>query len=248
MKALILAAGYATRLYPLTIDQPKCLLSVGKKTILDRLYEKMENISGLNEISIVTNDKFYQKLEDWKNGTKRKISVRIFNDRTTSNDNRLGAIGDLGFALKEIGTQEDLLMLASDNIFDEDLKRFCEFANKKREGASIALYDIGDKSFAAKKYGVVEMDSQNKITNIEEKPEFPKTSLIGMGLYYFPKETLSLVDEYLRWEGAKDAPGYYITWLLGRIKIFGYTFSGSWYDIGDIRSLEEADKVFLSQK
>ncbi|MBI4432757.1 MAG: nucleotidyltransferase family protein [Candidatus Omnitrophica bacterium] len=243
MKALILAAGYATRLYPLTINQPKCLLPVAGRSILDRLVEKLERIPGLQEIGIVTNDKFYRVLEDWKKNYSAKTTIHVWNDGTTSNDNRLGAVGDMGFALQRMGEKDDLIMLASDNIFDEGIAPFVRFARSKNE-VTIALYDLKDKSLAANRYGVMELDREKRVVGFEEKPAAPKTSLIGMGIYYFPKQSLPLAREYLAGKDKQDAPGFYIRWLLNRVKIYGFTFSGAWYDIGDLNSLEEASRKY----
>ncbi|MBI3253032.1 MAG: nucleotidyltransferase family protein [Candidatus Omnitrophica bacterium] len=244
MKALILAAGYATRLYPLTLDRPKCLLEVAGRPILDWLCGKLEEAAGLDEIAVVTNAKFFGALEAWAKGARVRVPVRVLNDGTTSNANRLGAIGDVGFALETVGTQTDLLVLAGDNIFDESFGKFISFAEKKKNAVSVGLHDIRDKNLAAGKYGVMETGAEGRVTALEEKPAHPKTSLIGMGIYYFPKNSLGFVREYLNEKESQDAPGHYIRWLLKRTEIFGFLFSGSWYDIGDIRSLEEAGRSF----
>ncbi len=244
MKAVILAAGYATRLYPLTKDKPKCLLTVGGKTILDQICEKIAAIPEIDEILIVTNARFYEQMEAWRKTAPRKPSVRILNDGTTSNDNRLGAIGDLQFTIKQCRVDADVLMMASDNLFDQDLRAFMKSAHSREDAVSIAVYDIKDPMLASKKFGVIEISSSGEVTQIEEKPEFPKSSFIGMGVYYFPKSTLPLVDTYLGQKDAADAPGFYIRWLVGRVKIFAFTFSGMWYDIGDLKALEEANSIY----
>lgn len=248
MKAIILAAGYATRLYPLTKDKPKCLLTVGGKTILDQICDKLDAISEFDEIIIVTNARFYEQMHKWSVSAKRKLPVKILNDRTTSNDTRLGAIGDLQFTIKQCQLDTDLVMMASDNLFDQDLKEFVKFARSKKDAVTIAVYDIKDPALASKKFGVIEIDKTNEVVQIEEKPEFPRSSLIGMGVYYFPKSTLPLVDTYLGQKDAADAPGFYIRWLVGRVKIFSFTFLGMWYDIGDLKALEEANTTYNQKK
>ena len=244
MKAIILAAGYATRLYPLTLNTPKCLLSVSGRTILDRLFEKLRALSDLDEVIIVTNAKFYGQLEDWKKSGRFPFSLKILNDGTLSNDTRLGAIGDLDFVLKNLHIQDDILMLASDNLFESNLNGFVDFSRSKKDKVCVALYDIKDTALAANKFGVLEVDGAGEVKGIEEKPEKPRSSLIGMGVYYFPKQSLGFISEYLKDPNAKDAPGHYVRWLLGRAGIFGFLFSGLWYDIGDLKALEEANKIF----
>lgn len=248
MKAVILAAGYATRLYPLTLNKPKCLLTVGKQTILDALCEKLNAVKTVDEILVVTNAKFFEQLSEWKNGSRSSLPIRILNDGTTSNENRLGAIGDLRFAIEQCHVDSDILMMASDNLFDQDLSGFSKFALSKQGSIAVALYDIKDKSLAAKKFGVLEIDQNSEVIGIEEKPEYPRSSLIGMGIYYFPKATLRYVSEYLGHQDANDAPGHYIRWLVGREKIFGFLFSGMWYDIGNLKALEEANRAFKAHK
>ena len=134
--------------------------------------------------------------------------------------------------------------MASDNLFDQDLAGFLGLALSNKEYVTVALHDIKDKSLASKKFGVLEINQNSEVTGIEEKPEHPKSSLIGMGIYYFPRVSLRLMNEYLNHQDANDAPGHYIRWLLGRLKIFGFLFSGMWYDIGNLQALEEANRAF----
>ncbi len=248
MKAVILAAGYATRLYPLTLNKPKCLLTVGRRAILDVLCDKLDALKELDELIVVTNAKFFDQLVDWKKNAKSRLPVRVLNDGTTSNDTRLGAIGDLQFALQQCRLETDILMLASDNLFDAGLLKFMDFAVSKKNAVSVGLYDIQDLRLASKKFGVLEINGASEVIGIEEKPEFPKSSLIGMGIYYFPKDSLKFIDEYLSDPEAQDAPGYYVRWLRSRTIIFGFRFSGMWYDIGDLKALEDANQSFKHEK
>ena len=244
MKVVILAAGYATRLYPLTVDTPKCLLPVAGKTILDWIFKKLEALNEIEEIVIVTNTKFFDKLNSWKRKAQTSLSIRLVNDGTVSNETRLGAVRDLRLGIGEEGRSSDWLVLASDNLFDGCLNDFLTFSESKKPAVTIALYDIGDRKLGAGRFGVIEIDGFSEVTCIEEKPPEPKSSLVGMGVYYFPKTTLGLMDEYLLQPGAQDAPGYYLQWLAGRARIFGFPFSGMWYDIGDLGALKQADAVF----
>lgn len=248
MKAVILAAGYATRLYPLTQNTPKCLLEVGDRTILDLLCEKMSAVPEIDELFIVTNARFYPLFEEWKCLLRCRVPVRIFNDKTTSNDNRLGAIGDLGLVLKEARVVSDVLLLASDNLFEQKLEAFVSFAHSKKDAVVLAVYDIGDKRLAAGKFGVIESDASGKVITMEEKPAKPRSSFIGVGAYYFPAATLPRVFEYLAGKDAQDAPGHYMRWLVGKVKIFSFQFFGMWYDIGDLAALEAARRLFQPKK
>ena len=247
MKAIILAAGYATRLYPLTENKPKCLLVVGGRTLLDSIVAKIERVESCDEIIIVTNAKFYGLLNDWQKNAKRRLPIRVINDGTTSNETRLGAIGDLGLALREARVHDDVLMMASDNLFDQELNDFVRYAQSKKGAAAFAVYDIGDPKLAANKFGVVEADKTGRVISLEEKPAEPKTSLIGMGVYFFPASILPTVKEYLADKNAKDAPGYYIHWLSERMTLFSFTFQGMWYDIGDLKALDEANRLFKTK-
>ncbi len=245
MKALILAAGYATRLYPLTEKLPKCLLKVGPETLLDRLIHKLEAIPELTDILIVTNALFYRQLSDWRKELKSRLPVKVIQDGTRSNEERLGAVGDFDLAIREEKIRADVLMLASDNLFDQDLNEFTAFCRQRSDSVSVAVYDLGDPKLAAGKFGVLELGADSKVTGMEEKPKAPKTALIGVGVYFFPKRSLTLVREYLGRPQAQDAPGHFVRWLLQKGQsIFGFRFRGMWYDIGDLNALKEANLIF----
>ena len=248
MKAVILAAGYATRLYPLTLNTPKCLLEVGGRTMLDRLCGKLLGLQELEEILVVTNAKFFGQLKEWEKKTRLGCPVRILNDGTLSNETRLGAIGDLDFAIAQGGLDADVLLLASDNLFDAGFEDFMRFVKEKKDKICVGLHDIRDPKLAAGKFGVLEINGSGRVTGMEEKPQRPRSTLIGMGVYYFPKETIGFAREYLSGESAKDAPGFYVKWLIGKTPISGFLFSGMWYDIGDLRSLEEARRSLRGTK
>lgn len=248
MKAIILAAGYATRLHPLTFNKPKCLLLVDNKPILNSICQKLNAVPEIDEIIIVTNAKFYSQLTLWSLTFDSRASIKIIDDGTASNETRLGAIGDLSLAIREASVDADVLMMASDNLFDQSLKDFVDFAKSRKEAVSIAVYDIGDPKLASKKFGVIESDGKNRVTSMEEKPEFPKSSFIGMGVYFFPKSSLKLISQYLSHDGAQDAPGYYISWLFDQGNpVYSFQFKGMWYDIGDLKALEEANNLFKTK-
>jgi glucose-1-phosphate thymidylyltransferase len=248
MKALILGAGYAVRLYPLTLNTPKPLLEVGGKKIIDRIIAKISVIKGLDEIYVVTNHRFYANFEQWALGCRYGQKISVIDDGTSTNETRLGAIRDMELSIKEKSVNDDLLVVAGDNLFEMKIESFIDFASTKRTGASVALYDVGSIE-AAKRYGVVSIDKSGKVTEFEEKPKEPKSTLISTGVYYFPRERVSDIDRYLKTEGMKnDAPGYYIKWLSANGNVYGFSFSEKWYDIGDIESYKKADEEYKKKE
>ncbi|UCD54821.1 MAG: nucleotidyltransferase family protein [Candidatus Omnitrophota bacterium] len=240
MVAIILAAGYGTRLYPLTLDKPKAFLEVGGKTILDRLVAKIKLIKECKEIIVVTNEKFYKNFKAWK---AQSAGVEVINDGTKSNKTRLGAIGDINLVLQKKSAKQDLLIAGSDNLFEFDLREFIRFARKKRPFSSIALFDIKDRKLA-RKYGVCSLDKNARVIEFEEKPPAPKSTLAASALYFIPKEKITKISDYMKTGLPKDAPGNLMKWLAKTDKVFGYVLPGAWYDIGDMKSLKKADEDF----
>jgi glucose-1-phosphate thymidylyltransferase len=245
MKALILAAGYGTRLYPLTKDFPKPLLEINNRPLITYILEKLAAIEDLEDIFIVTNNRFYWELEKWARRTRQrfgKFILKVFNDGTTSPDARLGAVGDINFIIeKGVVADEDLLVAGGDNLFDFGLKEFIAFSKKNApKNVTVGLFDLQDKKKATK-YGVLAIDRDNRIISFEEKPKNPKSSLIAMCLYYFPNQTLRLVNEYIKETGESDASGGYISWLCRKIPVYGFVFKGMWEDIGSFDSLCKLD-------
>lgn len=246
MKALILAAGYATRLYPLTKEFPKPLLEVKGEPIINYIIDKLDEVSGIDEIYIVTNNKFISVFRKWVKSVKSSQRITLVNDLTKSNRDRLGAIGDIDFVIKKLKVQDDLLVVGGDNLFSGSLKRFLDFSLSKKPAASIGLFRLRQKKDASR-YGVVKLDTLKRVINFEEKPKKPKSSFVAMCLYYLPKTRLALINEYIRNKKIKtDATGSYIAWLKDKISVYGYVFGGSWFDIGDYKYLNAAKKDFAN--
>ena len=244
MKALILAAGYATRLYPLTKKYPKPLLEVGGRPIINYIVDKLKSVSAINEIYIVTNSKFILVFSKWLKKEKFSKKITLVNDLTKDNRDRLGAIGDINFVLKKKKIRGDLLVIGGDNLFNGSLKGFLDFSKKNLSAASIGLYRLKNKK-DARRYGVVKLDKTKRITSFHEKPRQPQSSLVAMCLYYIPKNFLGLIREYmLNKKKQADTTGGYIAWLKDKIDVYGYVFSGSWFDIGDYKYLNAAKKSF----
>jgi glucose-1-phosphate thymidylyltransferase len=231
MKALILCAGYATRLYPLTKDKPKPLLPVGKKPMIEHILKRVEEVKNIDKIYIVTNGKFFGHFYRWSENYQGKKQLKIIDDKTFSDNEKLGAIGDIKFAIDKEKINDDLLIIGGDNLFDFSIVDFIQFFNKKRE-AVVALYNVIDKE-EIKKYSVVTLDNDKKVVSFEEKPKNPSTTLAAICMYIFPKEKLSLVSNYIKGGGNPDATGFYIAWLYQHYPVYGFKFGGDWYDIGD---------------
>ncbi|GEN50354.1 nucleotidyltransferase family protein [Alkalibacterium pelagium] len=242
MKAIILAAGYATRLYPLTKDRPKPLLEVAGKSILDHIIEKMMNVSELDEIIIVTNDKFTSHFEKWLDKVDYNKSISVVNDGTLTNDTRLGAIGDIQYVIDNHGVKDDLMILAGDNLFDFELSDFADYFNEK-DSDCITAY-LEENKTQLKRAGVVKLDNMDKVLSFEEKPQHPKSSYCVPAFYLYKKETLPLIRQYLDEGHNPDAPGHFVPYLLNNRPVHAYRFEGKRYDIGTVESYERVKGIF----
>ena len=245
MKVLILAAGYGTRLYPLIKDLPKALLNVQNKPIINYILNTIKSMEGLDEVLVVTNNKFEKVFWEWAKERKSDFphKITIINDGTDTPEQRLGSIGDIRFALKAANVQDDVLVVGSDNLFNFNIKEFLAFCKQKSPEVTIGLYDINSLE-EAKKFGVVGLDQNQKINSFEEKPAQPKSTLIAMCFYYLPKKSLGLIEQYLVESKKSDTAGDYIRWLHEKNNVFGFKFSGKWYDIGSIEAYKDAEEHF----
>lgn len=248
MKALILAAGYATRLYPLTKKRPKALLPVAGRPIIERILEKITAADKIKEVVIITNAKFFARFQRWVNkySGKKKHLIRIVSDGTKSENDRLGAVGDINYALEKTPLNDDLIIFGGDNLFEDDLSLFFKNALKNPRRALIGVCDIKDKRLAVK-YGVVEKGRGSIILNFSEKPKSPKTSLVATCLYYIPKEKITRFKEYLTdSRNQSDTAGSFIKWLSVKEAVRVFVFKKRWFDIGDPLVYKEADARFNS--
>ncbi|MFA6610040.1 MAG: nucleotidyltransferase family protein [Candidatus Omnitrophota bacterium] len=248
MKILILAAGYAIRLHPLTIDNPKPLLEVGGRKMMDIILDKTAEADSSCTVYIISNAKFFGKFEEWLKGSKYKDRISLVNDGTVSNETRHGAIKDMEIAIAEKGIDDDLLVIAGDNLFDFSLVDFLRSAKENPDEISVALHDIADLE-AAKRFGVVAIDGQKKVVDFEEKPASPKSTLISTGIYFIPRGKLGTIKEFIKASAHKsDAPGYYVSWMSENYDVYGIAFPEDWCDIGDIESLRKADKKYSKKE
>jgi len=237
VKAIILAAGYATRLYPLTKTLAKPLLPVGGRPMLDYLLDRLREADAIDEIHVVTNHKFADAFADWA----RTRDVRVHDDGTASEDERLGAIGDIAFVIEQAGLEdEDLFVVAGDNLFDYSLADYLRWWRDKGEASAVVLYDVGSLELV-KQYSSVELDEAGRLRSFVEKPEDPKSSLVATASYIYHRAHAPLIRRYLEEGNAPDQPGRFVAWLVPRVPVYGYTVTGDWRDIGDAGQLLEAD-------
>lgn len=245
MKVLILAAGYATRLYPLTLTQPKPLLPVAGKPMIEYVLDNLAPIEGIDRVYVVTNAKFADHFQKWSDGyraTKKKMDFTIVNDGSTDDSNKLGAIGDLHLVITKENVNDDLIVVAGDNLFSQSVEEFGKFCRQKKAPV-LGTYDV--KSLEeVKKYSSITLDAEGRITNFLEKPQNPTSSLIGIALYYYPKETLPLIKQYIAEGNNPDQPGRLVQWLYPRTPVYTWTVPGLWFDIGSKETLEEANRIF----
>jgi len=247
MKAILLAAGYGTRLYPLTKNKAKPLIEVAGKPMVEHIIAKIEelDLKDIDKIIIVTNNKFYAQFCEWQEGFDSKIPIKILNDMTLSNEDRLGAIGDINFAIKKENINDDILIISGDNLFKFSIKEMHEMF-KKNPTHLISLYDVKTQE-EAKKFGIVSVDENNRIIEFKEKPEQPKSTLASIGIYFYKKSITDAIDRYLKEGNSADRPGDLVEWLYKRDKMNGFVFDKpgeKWFDIGSFESLAEANKEY----
>jgi glucose-1-phosphate thymidylyltransferase len=245
MKLIVLAAGYATRLYPLTLNQPKPLLPVAGKPMLEHVMDNIATIRAIDHAYVVTNAKFVDHFQQWAEGYSRPdlhFGFTIVNDRSTDDTNKLGAIGDLHLVLTKYDINDDIIVIGGDNLFSHDLAGFGDYAQQKNAPVT-GVYDVGDLE-QIKKYNSIEIDEDNRITYFEEKPQVPKSTLTGIALYYYPKSVLPLIYQYIAEGNNPDQPGRLVQWLYPRAPFYVWKVPGLWYDVGSIETLEEANRIF----
>ena len=248
MKVIILAAGYATRLYPLTLTQPKPLLLVAGKPMIEYVLDNLAPIGEINRIYVVTNAKFAGHFQKWSDGyssTMGQFDFTVINDGSTDDSNKLGAIGDLHLVLQREKVDDDIVVVAGDNLFSEKLSDFGRLCREKKS-AVLGVYDVGSLELV-KKYSSINVDGEGRITRFEEKPQNPTSTLIGIALYFYPRDVLPLIAQYVAEGNNPDQPGRLIQWLYPRVPVYTWTVPGIWYDIGSKETLDEADRIFRTK-
>jgi len=242
MKLLVIAAGYATRLYPLTLNRPKALLPVGGLPMLDRVLGSLASVEP-DEIYVVTNSKFAPHFREWAaSRPSSHTAVRVVDDGTASERDKLGAIGDIAFVLEHAHVDDDLVVVAGDNLFSGDLAEFGAFC-RERNAPVVGVYDVGDLEQMSK-YNAIEIDGKGRITYFEEKPRQATSTLTGIALYFYPRQVLPLIRQYVSDGNNPDQPGRLVEWLYPRTDVFTWRVPGDWYDIGSEATLRQADLEF----
>lgn len=241
MEAIILAGGFATRLWPITLNKPKPLLCIAGKPIINHVIENIEKIPEINTIYVSINRRFAPEFEEWLENNKFKTDVKIAVEETRNEKEKLGCIKPLQQIIKNENIGDDLLILGGDNLFSFEIE---EFVREADGNPLIALYDLKDFSKATK-YGVLTIDKKKKVTDFEEKPERPKSTLISMVCYLIPKDNLYLFDEYLAMDDPPKNIGSFIQWMHKKVDIKGFVSDAPWYDIGDSDSYIKANIEIL---
>ena len=242
MKCLILAAGYATRLYPLTENFPKPLLKVAGKPILDWLIEDLNKTGLIDEYIVVTNHKFAPIFEEW--AAQHESPIHVIDDGTSTNETRLGAVRDIALGIHTRNIDEDLLVMAGDNLLTFSLQGFLDYARQKGTTCIMRFYQPDENKL--RKCGVAEVDANDLILSMEEKPANPKSHWCCPPFYYYRKEDLKLVDQGIAEGCGTDAPGSFIAWLCARTPVHAWPMPGERLDIGNLESYEEAQRTFTS--
>ena len=240
MKCLILAAGYATRLYPLTENFPKPLLEVKGKPILDYLISDLETTGYINEYIVISNHKYINNFINWQKMHKEKIT--ILDDGSISNEERLGALKDIKYALDKLDIKEDVLIIAGDNLLDFSLKDFLSYA-RKINSSCVMYYEMDDIN-KLKKTGVLEIDRNNLVIGMEEKPENPKSHYSCPPFYYYLNKDLRMINDAFNNKNNIDAPGSFVKYLYNKTKIYAYKMPGNRYDIGTLESYQKINKIY----
>lgn len=237
MKAIILAAGYATRLYPLTQNRPKALLPIANRTIMDYLFDEISRIPRIDEAILVSNHRFADQFVAWAQTAQvayPKIRIRVLDDGTTGNENRLGAIGDIDFAIRQAEIDDELFVAVSDNLFTFHLTDFV--ADYLHHGCDTLLAKPLNDVDACRRFAIATLDDQRRVLSLVEKPEHPQSNLAVYGLYLYRRDTLPLIAQYLAEGNNPDSPGHFPEWLYQRREVRAYLFDGECIDIGTVEA------------
>ena len=242
MKCLILAAGYATRLYPLTENFPKPLLEVAGKSILDWLLDDIDNIEGIDEHIIISNHRYVEHFENWKKNSKLKNPITIIDDGSMSNETRLGAVKDIQFAIDTLNLDDDLFIVAGDNMLDFSFQSFVDLFHEKN--AAVVMCNYEEDVNTLRRCGVMIPDSDFRVVSMEEKPQDPKSNWCVGPFYIYKKDELHIIKQGIEDGCGTDAPGSFVCYLCEKTDVYALKTPGNRYDIGTLESYEEVKKVF----
>lgn len=239
MKCILLCAGYATRLFPLTENFPKALLEIEKdKPLLDYILDEVKTVKSIDGVYLVTNSRYYEHFKKWAVGK----DVTIIDDHTTSNDDRLGAIGDIQYTIDQMNIDDDTIIIAGDNLFDYKLVDVIDFYNKKKN--PVAVTKVLDDINLLRRFAVATLDEDDKILELVEKPQNPTSNVGVYATYIYPKEVLKSIRDYLEAGNNPDAPGYFLEYVVKHYNTYAYKFNGNCYDVGTHESLALVRKLY----
>ena len=241
MKAIILAAGYATRLYPLTLTVPKPLLLINKKPIIDYIMDEIVTIPEIDQVFVVSNHKFAPSFDEWAKNSSYDIEIKIIDDGTSDVETRLGAIGDILFTIEKENINEEMVIIAGDNLFTFSLKEYYNYY-KEKDRDCVCVKQYHDKKTLSQ-FGIALLGEDNRVLEIEEKPENPKSDMVVYAAYMYKKETVDLFKKYLEEGNKPDAPGNFAQWLAVKKEVYAFTFEEECYDIGTPESLKEVFEI-----
>ena len=246
MKALILAAGYGTRLYPLTRDRPKPLLPVGGRPLLDPLVENLDRVEGLEEILLVVNGRFEEELRSWADRAAGAVGtpLDVLSNGTREPEERLGAVGDMAFVVDRAEPDDDLLVVAGDNLFEFEIDDMVRAASRRPSADAVVAVERRESTAGLERSGVAVVDDEGWIRRFVEKPRRPPGRTAAAPLHLYGRETLPLIGQYVEAGGETDAPGHFLEWLVPRRKVWAWTMPGPRHDIGTRESYRETRKHF----
>ncbi|CQH50313.1 sugar nucleotidyltransferase [Halobacterium hubeiense] len=236
MKAVVLAGGYATRLWPITKHRPKMFLPVGDSTVIDEIFADLEADDRIEDVFVSTNERFAEDFREYLADSEFQKPTLTVED-TSEEDEKFGVVGALAQLVDRENVDDDLVVVAGDNLISFDIAEFVDFFEAKATPA-LAAYDVGSLE-RAKSYGLVDLDG-DEVVDFQEKPEHPKSTLVSIACYAFPRETLPDLDRYLDEGENPDEPGWFMQWLQNRQSVHAFTFEGAWFDIGTPESYLDA--------
>ncbi|WP_323191863.1 NDP-sugar synthase [Halostella sp. PRR32] len=236
MDAVVLAGGYATRLWPITKNRPKMFLPIGDSTVIDQIFEELEDDDRIEDVYVSTNERFAEDFQRHLAESEFDKPVLSIED-TAEEDEKFGVVGALAQLVDREGVDDDLLVIAGDNLISFDISDFIDFFARKGE-PTLAAYDVGSKELA-KSYGLVDLEG-DQIVDFQEKPDDPNSTLVSIACYAFTADTLDALDEYLVNDNNPDEPGWFVQWLQHRQPVYAYTFDDAWFDIGTPESYLDA--------
>lgn len=246
MEVIVLAGGFAKRMWPLTKDKPKHLLQIANKPMLEYVLEKICEISNVNNVYISTNAKFEDNFTEFIKNYKTDLKLKLIIEPTLSEEKKLGSIGALGFLIQKESINEDTIIIGGDNLFDFKMKDVLNNF-KEKDSSVIVVYDINDWK-KAELYGIVDLNEDNKISQFLEKPKNPPSTLAATACYILKRMDVQNIISYLNEGNPSDAMGFFIQWLINKTNVYGFVHKGIWFDIGSIESYNEACKYYTSKK